>query len=200
VPVEPVRGEDLVPVVADPPAVPAVSAAAGQAHRVGVGRSEEWLSRGRSPVEQQPATLVVGEAEAPDVDGVRVVGVDDVTEAEVQAEAAQSAQSGGDPVDLHVAVHRALADAAGGLSLDIEAFGQLGDRLLEAVRDRCEMLLVGGDEGWVGFGGEVVGKVKCAGSQGVHPICSDLRSATIDRNFGAHEGARFLLQRKWRDL
>ena len=43
VPGEPVGGEHLVPVVADPAAGPAVAAAAGQAHRVGVGRAEERL-------------------------------------------------------------------------------------------------------------------------------------------------------------
>ena len=50
VPVQPVRGEHFIPVVADPGAGPAVPAAAGQTHRVGVGRSEERLSRGGAPV------------------------------------------------------------------------------------------------------------------------------------------------------
>jgi hypothetical protein len=45
VPLEPVRREHLVPVVADPAAGPAVAAAAGQTHRVGVGRPEERLGR-----------------------------------------------------------------------------------------------------------------------------------------------------------
>jgi hypothetical protein len=55
VPAQPARGEHLVPVVADPAAGPAVPAAAGQAHRVGVGRCEERLSRGGAPAGQQPA-------------------------------------------------------------------------------------------------------------------------------------------------
>ena len=133
VPVEPVRGEHLVPVVADPAAGPAVPAAAGQAHRVGVGRAEERLGRGGAPVEQQPATRAVGEAEPSDVDGLGVVGADDVSEAQVEAEATQGAQAGGQPVDLQVAVHRLLADAAGRLALGVEAVGQVGDRLLEAL-------------------------------------------------------------------
>jgi hypothetical protein len=43
VPLELVRGEHLVPVVADPAAGPAVSAPAGQPHRVAVRRAEERL-------------------------------------------------------------------------------------------------------------------------------------------------------------
>jgi hypothetical protein len=56
-----------------------------------------------------------------------------VAEAQVQAEAAQGAQAGGQPVDLQVAVHRLLADAAGRPALGVEAVGQVGDRLLEAL-------------------------------------------------------------------
>jgi hypothetical protein len=45
-----------------------------------------------------------------------------------------------------------------------------------------ELLLVAGDQRRVGLGGEAVGKVKRAGSQGVHGISSDLRSlATVAR-------------------
>ena len=54
VPVEPVRGEDLVPVVADPAPGPPVAAAARQPHRLGVGRPEERLGRRGAPVDQQP--------------------------------------------------------------------------------------------------------------------------------------------------
>ncbi|MEE2045973.1 MBL fold metallo-hydrolase, partial [Nocardiopsis tropica] len=45
VPLEPVGGEHLVPVVADPAAGPPVPAAAGQPHRVGVGGREERFGR-----------------------------------------------------------------------------------------------------------------------------------------------------------
>ena len=172
VPFEPVRGEHLVPVVADPAAGPAIPAAAGQTHRVGVGRSEERLSRGGAPVDQQPATRAVREAEPSDVHGLGIVCADHVSEAQVQTEATQGAQAGGQPVDLHVPVHRLLADAAGRLALGIEAVGQVGDRLLEALRDGREVLLVVGDQRRVGLGGEVVGKVKRAGSQGIHVISS----------------------------
>ena len=79
-------------------------------------------------------------------------------------------------MDLHVPVHRLLAYAAGRLELGIEAAGQVGDRLLEALRDGREVLLVAGDQRRVGLGGEAVGKVKRAGSQRVHVISSDLRS------------------------
>ena len=165
-PVEPVRGEHLVPVVADPAAGPAVPAAAGQTHRVGVGRSEERLGRGGAPVDQQPTARAVGEAEPSDVHGLGVVRADHVSEAQVQAEAAQGAQASGQPVDLQVPVHRLLADAAGRLARGVEAVGQVGDRLLEALRDGREVLLVAGDQARVGLGGEAVGKVERAGQGG----------------------------------
>ncbi len=98
-----------------------------------------------------------------------------MSEAQVQTEATQCAQASGQPVDLHVTVHRLPAYAAGRLALGIEAVGQVGDRLLEALRDDREVLLVAGDQRRVGLGGEVVGKIKGAGSQGVHVIGSDLR-------------------------
>ena len=172
-PSRPSGGEHLVPVVADPAAGPAVPAAAGQAHRVRVGRPEERLSCGGAPVEQQPAAGPVGEAEPPDVHGLGVVRVDDVPEAQVQTEAAQGPQASAQPVDLRVPVHRLLAYAAGRLELGLEAFGQVGDRLLEALRDGREVLLVGGDQRRVGLGGEPLGKVKRAGSRGTHLISSE---------------------------
>ena len=136
-PLQPVRCEYLVPVVADPAAGPAIPAAACQTHRVGVGRSEERLSRGGTPVEQQSTTGTVREAKSSDVHGLRVLCADDVSEAQVQTEATQGAQASAQPVDLHVPVHRLLAYAAGRLALRIEAVGQVGDRLLDALRDRC---------------------------------------------------------------
>jgi hypothetical protein len=176
VPFESVRGEHLVPVVADPASRPAVPAAAGQTHRVGVGRSEERLGRGRTPVDQQLTTGAVPEAKPSDVHGLGVVRAHHVPEAQVQSEPAQGAQARGQPVDLHVPVHRPLADAARRLPLGIEAAGQVGDRLLEALRDGREMLLVGGDQSRVGLGREVVGKVKRAGRQRIHGISSGLGS------------------------
>ncbi len=167
-PFEPVGAEHLVPVVADPAAGPAVSATAHQPHRVGVGRREERFGRGRAPVDQQSAPRAVGEAETSDVDGLGVVRADDASETQVQSEATQGAQATGQPVDLHVPVHRLPADAAGRLELGVEAFGQFGDRLLEALSDGREVLFVAGDQRRVGLGGEVVGKVERAGGQGVH--------------------------------
>lgn len=60
VPDKTVRGEHLVPVVADPTAGPAKPAAACQTHRVGVGGSEEGLSRGerQSSSSRRPALSV----------------------------------------------------------------------------------------------------------------------------------------------
>ena len=163
-PLQPVRGEHLVPVVGDPATRPAVAAAARQAHRVGVGRTEERLGRGRAPVEQQPAARAVGEPEAPDVHRIGAVGAHDAAQAEVQAEAAQGAQASGQPVDLQVPVQRLLPDATGGPALGVEPLGDLGDRLLQALGEVREVLLVGRDERRGGLGGELVGKVERRGS------------------------------------
>jgi len=61
-------------------------------------------------------------------------------------------------VDLQVSVHRLLAFAAGRPALDVEAARQLGDGLLEAVRDGREVLLVAGDQRRVGLGAEWSGR------------------------------------------
>jgi hypothetical protein len=141
-----------------------------------VGRPEERLSRGGAPVDQQPASRRVSKAQPSDVHGIGVVRADDAPEAQVQAEAPQQAQASAQPVDLHIPVHRRLAYAAGRPALGIEAVGQVGDRLLEALRDGREVPLIAGDQRRVRLGGEAVRKVKRTGSQGVHGISSDLRS------------------------
>ncbi|HSK54811.1 MAG TPA: hypothetical protein VK908_06115 [Jiangellales bacterium] len=185
--VEPVSSEHLVPVVADPATGPAIPATAGHAHGVGVGRSEERLSRWRAPVQQEPATCAVGEAESADVHGLGVVRADDVSEAQVESIATQGAQTSCQPVNLHVAVHGLLAGAAGFPARGIDTRRQVGDRALETLRDGREVLLVAGDQGWVGLGGEVVGKVGGAGGRRVHAFSSD-RAAAVP---GSGLGRRF---------
>jgi hypothetical protein len=135
-----------------------------------VGRAEERLGHGGTPVDEQPAPLAVREPEPPDVHGLGAALADDAAKAQVQAEAAQGAQPGGQPVDLHVPVHRPLADAAWRLQLGVQAAGQVGDRLLEALPDGREVPLVAGDQRRVGLGAEVAGKVKRAGGRRVHAI------------------------------
>ncbi|GGX28604.1 hypothetical protein GCM10010341_57570 [Streptomyces noursei] len=168
VPVQSVGGEHLVPVVADPAAGPAIPAAAGQTHRVGVGRREERCGSRGAPVDQQPTPRAVGEAEPSDVHGLGVVRADDAPQAQIQAEAPQGAQTPGQPLDLRVPVHGLPADAAGRLQLGVEAVGQFGHRLLKALRDGREVPFVAGDQGRVRFGGEAVGKFERAGGQGIH--------------------------------
>ena len=86
-------------------------------------------------------------------------------------------------MDLHIPVHRLLAYSAECPALGIEAAGQVGDRLPQGLRDGREVLVIAGDQRRVGLGGEAAGKVKRAGSQGVHGISSDLRSlATMGRS------------------
>jgi hypothetical protein len=120
-------------------------------------------------------TCAVPEAKPSDVHGLGVVRADHASEAQVQTEATQSTQASGQPVDLLVPVHSPPAFAAGRPALGVEAVGQVGDRLLEALRDGREVPLVAGDQPRVGLGGEVVGKVKRAAGQRVHVISSDLR-------------------------
>ncbi len=175
VPGQAVRGEHLVPVVADPAVGPAVSAAARQAHRVGVGGSEERLGGGGTPVDQQSASLAVRETEPSHVHGLGVVRTDHVPEAQVQSETAQGAQPGGQPVDLRVPVHRLPSLAAGCLPFGLQTARQLGDRLLQTLGDGSEVPLVAGDRRRVGLGRQAVGKIERAGGQGVHVRHSHLR-------------------------
>ena len=187
-PLEPVRGEHLVPVVADPAAGPAVAAAAGQTHRVGVGRSEERLGGGGAPVDQQPTAGAVGEAESPDVDRLGVVRADDATEAQVQPEPAQRAQPSGQPVDLQVPLQGLLATAAGRHALGVESVGQVGDRLLEALAMAAKCcsspaIRVGSALAarWAGRSNALVVTV-------VTSSCSDLRRSGLGRRFCGHDG------------
>ncbi len=175
VPGEGVRGVHLVPVVADPSAGPAVAAAAGQTHRVGVGGPEERLGGGGAPVDQQPAARAVGQAEPSHVQRAGAVGGVHPPEAQVQAEPAQGAEPGGQPVDLHVPIHRLPGRPAGRPALGVQPVGQLHDRLLQAAGDVGEVPFVVGDQRRVGLGGEAVGKVERMGGQGVHVGGSDLR-------------------------
>jgi hypothetical protein len=123
--------------------------------------------------------------------------VDDAAEGQVQAEAAEGAQPGGQPVDLEVPVQGLLADAAGCPALGIEALGEVGDGLLEAFGDGGEVLFVGRDEGGIGLGGEVVGEGERAAGQ----RNSDLRgrstapSVRLDRGLAASPPVSYTL--KW---
>lgn len=97
-------------------------------------------------------TRAVGEAESSDVHGLGAVRADDASEAQVQTEAAQGTQTTGQPVDLHVPVHRFPADAAGRQARGIETVGHFGDRLLKALGDGREVLLVAVDQRRGGLG------------------------------------------------
>ena len=90
-----------------------------------------------------------------------------MSEAQVQAVAAQRAQAGGESMDLLVPVERLLAAAGGGQAFGVEALDEIGNRSVEALGDGREVPLVAGDQGRVGLGGEVVGEGECAGRQGV---------------------------------
>ena len=161
---EPVGGEHLVPVVADPAAGPAVAATAGQAHRVGVGRSEERLGGGGAPVDEQPAAGAVGEAEAADVDRARrrPRGPSGRGRGRGRSGAgcAAARSAGGSPGRGPAPPGRRRRAPARGSSSRSDRSAM---RLLEARGDGREVLLVAGDQGRVGLGGEVVGEVERAG-------------------------------------
>src|SRR4051812_29371362 len=97
---KPIRGEDLIPVVADPATAPAVPAAADQTHLVGVRRTEERLSCWGAQIDQQPTTCTVGETQAADVDRRGIVCAHHVSTAQVQARPTQDAQASAEPVDF----------------------------------------------------------------------------------------------------
>jgi hypothetical protein len=99
-----------------------------------------------------------------------------VPEAQVQPESLEGAQPSGEPVDLEVAVERRLADAAGAPARGIQPLREVGDRLLEALGDRCEVLLVRRDERRIGFCGQAIGQVEDTSDEGVHGLRSGLGS------------------------
>jgi hypothetical protein len=119
-----------------------------------------------------------------------------VPETQVQPEPAQGAQAGGQPVDLQVPVERLLARAARRLALGVEAVGLLGDRALQALRDGREVPLVVGDQRRVGLGGEMVGKIECAGGQGSSPrsLGSELASVRPHPGLAASPPVRYTLE------
>ena len=122
-----VRGEHLVPVVADPTAGPPIPAAACQAHRVGVGRPEERLSRGeRQSMSSRRPSLSVRPSR-PTYTGSELSALTMLSEAQVQTEATQGAQAGGQPADLHIPLQRLLAQAAGCPARSVET-GRTGRR------------------------------------------------------------------------
>ena len=171
--VEPVGGEHLVPVVADPAAGPAVPPAARQAHRVGVGGAEERLGRRGAPVEQQPTAGAVGEAEPTDVHGLGVRPrrpcVPGTGPARSGAGCAAARSAGGPPGRGPAPPARCRPVRR---ALGVEPLGQVGDRLLEALRDRGEVLLVAGDQRRVGLRGEVRGEVERARRRGAWVVIS----------------------------
>jgi hypothetical protein len=61
-------------------------------------------------------------------------------------------------VDLQVPVHRLLAPATGCLAFGVQAIREVSNRLLEALPDGGEVLLVAGDQRRIGLADEVSGR------------------------------------------
>ena len=72
-------------------------------------------------------------------------------------------------MDLQIAIHCLPPLAAGSPPLGVEAAGEVSDLLLQALRDRCEVLLVVGNERWIGLGDKMLGKVEDIAGQGDPP-------------------------------
>ena len=77
-------------------------------------------------------------------------------------------------MNLQVPIQGLPARAAGGLSLGVEAFGQVGDLLLQTLSDGCQVALVASNQRRVGLGNKMLGKVERSGGHGDHVIISDI--------------------------
>ena len=130
----------------------------------------------------------VGEPESAHVHGLGVVGADHAPQAQVEAEAAQGAQSTAQASGLQVAIHRLLAQADGCPAHGLETVGHVGDRLFEASRDGREMQFIAGDQRRVGLGGEAVWQVEHAGGQGCSSGCRELGRPVCARTGALRQG------------
>ncbi len=151
-----------------------------------MGGAEERLRGGRAPVDEQPAPGAVGQAEPADVDRL-VVLADHPPQAQVEGEAAQGAHPRRQPVDLLVPLQRSLPHLRRRAARGVQAVREVGDRVLEALRDGREVRLVARDHRRVGLGGQVVGEVEGArrhGGQGPAPVRSVWPGPVIVRHDG----------------
>ena len=89
---------------------------------------------------------------------------------------------------LQISLQCLLAGAAGCTASGVEPTGQVGDRLLEALRDGREVLLVPADQCRVGLGGEVVGKVEGTAQHTGHTISSSPWHVATDRDCAVRPG------------
>jgi hypothetical protein len=135
-----------------------------------VRRREERLGCGGTPVDQQPTTSAVGEADPPDVQRLGALCADHAAKAQVETEATQHPQVSGQPVDLQVPIQRRSPRALWSPALGIEAIRQVGDLLRQALRDGCQVLLVAGDQRRIGLGDKTFGKIEHPGGQSDHVI------------------------------
>ena len=78
-------------------------------------------------------------------------------------------------MNFQVSIQRRSSLAPRGFALGIELVRQLGDLLLQALRDGRQVQLVASDHRRVGLGGKMLGKVEHRGSgHGDHVINSDI--------------------------
>ena len=185
-------GKDLVPVVADPTARPAVPAPTGQSHGIGMRRTEERFRRRCPPVNDQLPAGSVSQSESADVDRFRIILTHDVSQAQVEAEPPQGAQPRAEAVDLLVALHPLLTFAfTDGLpARDGQAPGKVGLLIVQPRGDVGEVSLVGGNQRRVRLGSQSVGKFEGAGAHWIrHRRHRRLGSTITDSHRACAPGA-----------
>ncbi|WP_307825505.1 hypothetical protein [Gordonia hydrophobica] len=156
--------QDLVPVVDDRLARPPVMATARHPHRVGQRRREERRRCLGTPVDQQVASVGVGEPHPSDV-GDDAVRTDDAAEADVGAAAREPPDLRGQAPDLVIAHDSGLHAHIARSALGVESGTGRGDLLGDPGVNAGQMRRVGGDEVRAGLVGEMVGKCEDGSAQ-----------------------------------
>ena len=159
--VDAVGGEDLVPVVHDASAAPAIAPPIREAHRIGAARREEGGGCRGAPVHQQ--TLFAGPREAEPTDvGDGPVDADHPSDARIDSEALQHPQSRRLGADLEIALEGALPRRRRFAAERVETRARACDLGRERRTDRGEAGLVAGDQRRIGLAPQPFGQVERA--------------------------------------
>ena len=152
-----VVAKDLVPIVHDAPARPAVPAPIRHAPWVGERGGEERLRGRGAPIHQQCGAGGVEQADASHVHALAARGRE-MPDAHVQPEAAQRGELGDQAADVGVAINGLRAAPGRIAATGVQAGGERGDLVLEGVGDRGEVTVVGADQRRIGLVVQVVWK------------------------------------------
>ncbi|MGB3954789.1 MAG: hypothetical protein WBL05_05845 [Brooklawnia sp.] len=153
------RCEELVPVVDDLASCPAVSAPAGQTHRLSQGGREERSGGRGTPVHEQLPAGGVLDPDPPDIDDL-AVGGDHPAQTHIEPVASQQPQARGQPLGLQVAFEQLLPGPGGSLPELVELPFQVGGHLVQGRSHGCEVGLVGPGQIVACLGGQTGGQVE----------------------------------------